>query len=63
LLLKEIDHLNNKPPASHYAKIIAIIQSSGTGKSKTVDEIAKERVLLPLVLREEIGNNYFGTND
>ena len=54
-----IDEINNRPVQNNYAKIIAIIQSSGTGKSKTVDEIAKTRVLFPLCLREEIGEKYF----
>jgi hypothetical protein len=57
-----IDEINKQEVQRNYAKIIAIIQSSGTGKSKTVDQIAKKRVLFPLCLREEIGNNYFGAN-
>ena len=47
-LSEATDDLNNQPPARHYAKIIAMIQSSGTGKSETMDEITKDRVLFPL---------------
>ena len=61
-LRNAIDEINNLKVQQNYAKIIAIIQSSGTGKSKTVDEIAKTRVLFPLCLREEIGEKYFGAN-
>jgi hypothetical protein len=60
ILLQAIDKLNDE--REHYAKIIAMIQSSGTGKSKTMDEIAKERVLFPLCLREDIGVDYYGAN-
>jgi hypothetical protein len=44
----------------HYAKIIPVAQSSGTGKSKTVDMVAMERILFPLCLRESLGENFFG---
>jgi hypothetical protein len=48
------------PVLNNYAKIIPIAQSSGTGKSKTVDKVAMERILFPICLREDIGKNYFG---
>ena len=60
-LLQSIDDVHNQPVERRYAKIVPIIQSSGTGKSKTVDEIAKTRILFPLCLREDIGRDYFGT--
>ena len=41
-------------------KVVPVVQSSGTGKSKTVDKIATERILIPLCLRENLGENYFG---
>src|SRR5277367_5362407 len=45
---------------SSYAKILVITQSSGMGKSKTVDTIARERILFPLCMREDLGENSFG---
>ena len=60
-LLQSIDDVHNQPVERRYAKIVRIIQSSGTGKSRTVDEIAKTRILFPLCLREDIGKEYFGT--
>jgi hypothetical protein len=60
ILLKAIDDLHNLSSIRSYAKIIPIVQSSGTGKSKTVDRIATERLLFPMCLREELGNDLFG---
>jgi hypothetical protein len=60
ILLKAIDELHMLPIQHNYAKIIPIAQSSGTGKSKTVDKVATERILFPICLREDIGKNYFG---
>ncbi|KAF8512928.1 hypothetical protein BU17DRAFT_95797 [Hysterangium stoloniferum] len=58
-LLQAIDDLHVLPVEQSYAKIIPIAQSSGTGKSKTVDVVAMERILFPMCLREELGKNYF----
>jgi hypothetical protein len=60
VLLNAVDEIHNMPPLNHYAKIIPVAQSSGTGKSKTVDKIATERIVFPLCLREDLGENYFG---
>jgi hypothetical protein len=60
-LLKTIDDVHRLPVEKNYAKVIIIAQSSGTGKSKTVDKVATERILFPLCLRESLGKNYFGT--
>lgn len=59
-LLQAVDDVHMLPEANHYAKILPIAQSSGTGKSKTVDRAAMERVLFPICLRENLGENYFG---
>jgi hypothetical protein len=59
-MLKAVDHLHMQPPERHYVKVIPVTQSSGTGKSRTVDKIATERILIPLCLRESLGHNYFG---
>jgi len=60
VLLQAIDDLHNLPKDQNYAKNVPIAQSSGTGKSKTVDKVATERILFPMCLREDIGKNYFG---
>jgi hypothetical protein len=59
-LLKTIDDVHRQPVINNYAKVVIVTQSSGTGKSKTVDKIATERILFPLCLRESLGKNYFG---
>jgi hypothetical protein len=59
ILLRAVDDLYLLPIAENYAKIIPIAQSSGTGKSKTVDQVAKQQILFPLCLCEHIGSRYF----
>ncbi|KAK2464678.1 hypothetical protein APHAL10511_003254 [Amanita phalloides] len=59
VLLEAIDRLHKLSKERNYAKIIPITQLSGTGKSKTVDKIAMQRILFPLCLREDLGNDYF----
>jgi hypothetical protein len=58
-LMVAIDELNSAE-ANSYAKILPITQSSGTGKSKTVDQMAMERIVLPLCLRENLEPYAFG---
>jgi hypothetical protein len=60
VLLKAVDELHMLPIEESYAKIIPIAQSSGMGKSKTVDRVATERILFPICLREDIGKDSFG---
>jgi len=60
ILLRAMDDLHNLPSSRRYAKIILIVQSSGTGKSRTVDKIGTERILFPMCLREELGKDLFG---
>jgi len=55
-----VDDLHELEPERNYAKIIPIIQSSGTGKSRTVDVIGTERILFPMCLREDLEKNLFG---
>jgi len=57
-LLATIDEAHSKPIETNYAKIVPVAQSSGTGKSKTVDRIAEERILIPLCLREELERGF-----
>jgi hypothetical protein len=58
VLLQTIDELHARPVEHNYAKIIHITQSSGTGKSKTVDMVAMERILFPICLREDLGEQF-----
>ena len=60
IMLRFIDEVHQRPRSANYAKVIPVAQSSGTGKSRTVDKIATERILFPLCLRENIGPDYFG---
>lgn len=57
-LLAAIDEVHSKPIEENYAKIVPVAQSSGTGKSKTVDKIAGERILIPLCLREDLDRGF-----
>jgi hypothetical protein len=55
-----VDELHELEEKHNYAKMIPIIQSSGTGKSRTVDNVGKERILFPICLREDLGKDLFG---
>jgi hypothetical protein len=59
LLMIAIDEAN-MAEGSDYAKILPIIQSSGTGKSKAVDAMAMERIVLQLCIRENVEPYAFG---
>ncbi|KAI9573697.1 hypothetical protein HD554DRAFT_2167257 [Boletus coccyginus] len=41
-----------------YARYMAIIQSSGMGKSRAVDEIAKGELVIPMILRPDDSTGY-----
>lgn len=60
VLLHAVDDVQNQDLNTQYDKIVPVVQSSGTGKSRTVDKIAEERIVIPLCLREDLGVNYFG---
>jgi hypothetical protein len=62
ILIRAMDELHMLPLGRNCAKIMPIAQSSGTGKSKTVEMVGMERILLPLCLREELGENVFGAS-
>ena len=54
-----LDSLEQRyPEASYYAKILPIIQSSGVGKSRLVDELCKSRVGLSFALRKKGQTGY-----
>lgn len=43
-----------------YARLLAIVQSSGMGKSRMIDELAKNHFVIPLNLRSGFeGENVF----
>ncbi len=46
-------HFNTSSTSKTYAHYTAIVQSSGTGKSRAVDELAKLHFVIPLCLRHE----------
>lgn len=62
VFLKAVDEVHQQNDDVNYAKILPVTQSSGTGKSRVVDQIATKRVLFPLCLREDLGDNYYGVN-
>ena len=41
---------------NHYARYVAHIQSSGTGKSRTHDELAKRRFYIPICLASPVAH-------
>ena len=59
VLLKTIDDVYVLPVAQNYAKVVILVQSSGTGKFKTVDKITTEQILFPLCLHKSHSKNYF----
>ena len=44
---------NKNPDSAPYWNVLPIMQSSGMGKSRTVDELAKMVFTIPICLREE----------
>lgn len=51
-----IDEINRISKGGYYSHFNVILQSSGTGKSRTVDEMAKLVFTLPFNLRADIEN-------
>ena len=51
-LWEHIETHYNPSNVTVYAHYAAIVQSSGMGKSRTVDELAKNHFVIPLNLRE-----------
>jgi hypothetical protein len=62
-LLRAVDQLHSLPVVSNYAKILPITQSSGTGKSKTVDAVSVKRITFPMCIREDLGDDAFGARN
>lgn len=49
---------DNFEPCKHYAKAIAIVQSSGVGKSRMVDQLSKEIPAIIYTLRKPLQTGY-----
>lgn len=49
------NHINKAfrdPKVKYYAYYLAIVQSSGMGKSRSVDELSKKHIVIPMNLRD-----------
>ena len=51
LLATISDHLNKEKKC--YARFTSIVNSSGTGKSRMIDEISRKIITVPICLRED----------
>ena len=58
VLLSTLSSLLNKSRSVHTQQHIHVVNSSGTGKSRMVDEVAKTVITVPMCLRE-VGNQGF----
>ncbi|KAI0253795.1 hypothetical protein BJV78DRAFT_130947 [Lactifluus subvellereus] len=56
-VIREMDESNN------YARFCSIVQSSGMGKSRLVDEFSKDHFLIPINLRESDSKGFPPTDD
>jgi hypothetical protein len=43
-----------------YVRVLAIVQSSGMGKSRMIDELSKDHFVIPLNLRDGKSGRFFG---
>ena len=56
LLFDHIKYFYEKD--SNFARYTSIVQSSGMGKSRTIDELSKNHLLVPLNLREDSNGDF-----
>ncbi|KAG9075833.1 hypothetical protein FRC06_009862, partial [Ceratobasidium sp. 370] len=63
LLRKAIDQMNTERGLDDYANFMPIIQSSGMGKSRAVDEVARQVFTLPFNLRPPNDNTGYPKGD
>jgi hypothetical protein len=55
------EHLASNPKDENkYARYTSIVQSSGMGKSRTIDELSKKHLVVPLNLRVESNGKFLG---
>lgn len=53
------DHIKNySEKDSKFARYTSIVQSSGMGKSRTIDELSKKHLVVPLNLREDSNGDF-----
>ena len=57
-VLYEYMRTNNNP---WYEHILAIVQSSGMGKSRLIDEFSKSHFVIPLNLRASESGNFYSS--
>ena len=54
------EHLTSHPmDEDNYARYTSIVQSSGMGKSRTIDELSKTHLVVPMNLRQESKGKLF----
>lgn len=46
-------------PSTLYARLLPVVQSSGMGKSRLIDEFSKKHFVIPFNLREGTHGNFF----
>jgi hypothetical protein len=53
------DHIKNYATKdSDFARYTSIVQSSGMGKSRTIDELSKKHLVVPLNLRQDTNGDF-----
>ncbi|QRV83604.1 hypothetical protein RhiJN_11620 [Ceratobasidium sp. AG-Ba] len=63
LLRRTLDRMNSGRGDALYANYVPIVQSSGTGKSRAVDELAQQVFTLPFCLRQEYSDTGYPVAD
>ncbi|PCH44720.1 hypothetical protein WOLCODRAFT_105540 [Wolfiporia cocos MD-104 SS10] len=51
--MKHYSPVSNSTGTNAYANYVAVVQSSGTGKSRTIDEMSKKHFVIPMNLRRD----------
>lgn len=55
-------HLASRPKdEDNYTRYTSIVQSSGMGKSRAVDELSKTHLVVPLMLHQESKGKFFAS--
>jgi hypothetical protein len=58
LLYQHIAHYSKQADRDYYARYTSIVQSSGMGKSRTIDEFSKKHLVVPLNLRNNSNGDF-----
>jgi hypothetical protein len=56
LLYEHIVHYSKE--MDYYARYTSIVQSSGMGKSRTIDEFSKDHLVIPVNLRKNLDGTF-----